>query len=107
MQLPGVPPASASQDRFLAAAAYSALLLQISQQLFQKPFFGLGQDERRIVDNETSNLLLQSRWKIESRGFADFFATLQVGGDPAPRGTVLGDPPAQQAQTPGHPGQYL
>src|SRR5258705_13635148 len=89
---------------FVHAALYSQLVLQVSQQLFpSQPFFDLSPDKRRIVNNETSNLLVQSRWVVDSKAFADHFATAQVGGGPdAPQGTVLGSPVAEIKV----PGQY-
>ena len=91
---------------FVHAALYSQLVLQVSQQLFpQQPFFDLSQDKRRIVDQEAGNLLLQARWKLDSQGFAAFFAQPapdQVAGKEAPQGTVLGTPPADIKV----PGQY-
>ncbi len=91
---------------FLHATLYSSLLLQVSQQLFPaQPFFDLSPDKRRIVDQEAGNLLLQSKWKVDSRGWAEFFgqpAPPQPGAEAAAPGTVLGEPPA-----PGRPpGQY-
>ena len=79
-----------------------------SSQLFPtQPFFDLPPDKRRIVDIETGNLLLQSRWKCDSQPFAEFFSQPQAGGQDAPAGTVLGEkqpqaPLAPQAQPGGH-----
>ena len=91
---------------FVHAALYSQLVLQVSQQLFpQQPFFDLSPDKRRIVDQEAGNLLLQARWKVDSQGFAAFFAQPappQAGGAEAPPGTVLGSPVAEIKV----PGQY-
>ena len=85
---------------------YSSLLLQVSQHLFPaQPFFQLSPDQRRIVDTEAGNMLLQSKWKMDSRGWAEFFgqpAPQQPGAEAAAPGTVLGEPPA--AGRP--PGQY-
>jgi len=89
---------------FVHAALYSQLVLQVSQHLFpQQPFFDLSQDKRRLVDQEAGNLLLQSRWKLDSQVFATFFAQPappQAAGPEALPGTVLGSPPAE-AKTPG------
>ena len=53
---------------FLHACAYSSLLLAVSREMFPtQPFFDLPPDKRRIVDLETGNLLLQSRWKCTPR----------------------------------------
>lgn len=91
---------------FVHAALYSQLLLQVSQHLFpQQPFFDLSPDKRRIADMETGNLLLQSKWKVDSHGFAAFFAQPappQVGSQETVPGTVLGSQPAE----PKTPGQY-
>jgi hypothetical protein len=63
----------------LHATLYSSLLLQVSGELFPaQPFFDLSPEKRRIVDQEAGNLLPQSRWKMDSQGFAAFF------GQPAP-----------------------
>jgi hypothetical protein len=92
---------------FVHAALYSQLVLQVSQQLFpQQTFFDLAPDKRRIVDQETGNLLLQARWKLDSHMFAGFFAQPapdQAGGKEAPAGTVLGSPVAEGKA----PGQFL
>ncbi len=92
---------------FVHAALYSQLVLQVSQHMFpQQPFFDLSQDKRRIVDQEAGNLLLQSRWKLDAKGFAEFFAQPapgQVPGSEAPQGTVLGIPLAEDKP----PGKYL
>ncbi len=84
------------QSRFLHAAHYASLVFQVTDHLFPgQKFFGLSADQRRIVDNETTNVLLQARWKVESKGFAESFAFPQVGGEEAPSGTVLGEKPAE------------
>ena len=92
---------------FVHAALYSQLLLQVSQSLFpQQQFFDLSQDKRRIVDQEAGNLLLQSRWKLDSQIFAAFFgqpSPPQAGGPEAPQGTVLGSPITEGKM----PGQFL
>jgi len=91
---------------FVHAALYSQLVLQVSQHLFPtQQFFDLSQDKRRIVDQEAGNLLLQARWKLDSQGFAGFFAQPAPAGGQgaeAPQGTVLGSPPADIKV----PGQY-
>jgi len=90
---------------FVHAALYSQLVLQVSEHLFpDQKLFALSPDQRRIVNNETSNLLLQARWAVDSKAFADHFATVQVGGGPdAPQGTVLGSPVVEGKA----PGQFL
>ena len=91
---------------FVHATLYSQLVLQVSQHLFPaQPFFDLSPDKRRIVDQEAGNLLLQSRWKVDSQGFAEFFAQPmppQAGQTEAPAGTVLGERPPEGRR----PGQY-
>ena len=107
LQLPGMPQVSVSpQGRFAAAAQFASLLLQVSQHLFpDRKYFDLTPDQRRMLDNETSILLLQARWRIESKAFADYFAS--PGNDPAPAGTILGEhPPAPGAAAQGG-GGYL
>jgi hypothetical protein len=109
LPLPGVPPGPPIvQGRFVAAAQYASLTLQVCEHLFPDlKIFGLSQDQRRILADETDNLLLQARWRIETKVFADKFAWNQSGVEMAPPGTVLGSPvpKTQPAATP--PGQYL
>jgi hypothetical protein len=91
------------QPRFLHAAAFASLMLEVSQHLFpQHKIFELSPDQRRMVVNETQNLLLQSRWAVESKGFAELFATPLVGGEMAPDSTMLGDSPPKPASSGGH-----
>ena len=108
LQLPGVPqPAMLLQGRFVAAAQYASVHLQLCSHLFPgRTILQLSPDERRILLNETDNLLLQGRWRIESRYFAEHFATPQVGVEVAPAGTILGERPGA-APTAKVPGQYL
>lgn len=88
---------------FVHASLYASLILQVTEHLFpEQKFFALSQDQRRIVDNETANLLLQARWKADSKVFAEFFAAPQVGVPEAPKETVLGEKPPE----PKAPGQY-
>jgi len=109
--LPGVPQAPPIvQGRFVAAAQYASLTLQVCEHLFpDQKLFGLSQDQRRILADETDNLLLQARWRIETRVFADKFAWTQHGAEMAPPGTVLGSPVPIGHQQPAAapPGQYL
>ena len=89
--------------RFVHAAQYAALMLQVTDHLFPgQKFFALSLDQRRILDSETRALLTQARWVVDSKAFAETFATLQTGGELAPAGTVLGDPPP----APERPGHY-
>jgi hypothetical protein len=104
-----MPTPTVPQARFLASAAYASLELQMVGQLFAgKTYFELSPDQRRILSNETDNLLLRSRWRIESRTFAEHFAIVQFGVEVAPPETVLGEAPRPQPQ-PGQAstGQYL
>ena len=95
---------------FVHAAHYASLLLQVSEHLFaDQKLFALSSDQRRIVGNETRNLLLQARWEVESKGFVEQFAIAQVGVEKAPPEAVLGDPipaPKPAADDKG-PGQYV
>jgi len=95
---------------FVHAAHYAELLLRVGEHLFPgEKFFSLSQDQRRIVDNETSNLLVYSRWKVDSLGFAEHFAQKLIGGEEAPAGIVLGNPleaPSPEAAIK-PPGQFL
>lgn len=102
-------PAPMLQARFMHAAIYASLMLDVSEHLFpDRKFFALSADQRRIVDNETANLLVQARWRVESKGFADLFAVPQLGVEVAPPGTVLGEPLSSQApQKPGSGGPYV
>ena len=88
---------------FVHAAHYASLMLQVCEHLFPgKKLFELSQDQRRMASNETSVLLLQARWVVDSKGFADHFAIAQAGGQEAPPETVLGV--ATSASSPS--GQY-
>jgi hypothetical protein len=91
------------QPRFLHAASFASLMLQVSEHLFpDKKLFDLSPDQRRIVGNETSNLLLQARWAVENKGFAELFATPQGGVEMAPDDTMLGDPLPRPSGPSGH-----
>jgi hypothetical protein len=85
---------------FTHAALYALLLLQVGEHLFPgQRLFDLPPDKRRIVDMETGNLLLQFRWRVESRAFA---GSPDPNSEPAPAGTVLGSRPS----VPDPPGCY-
>jgi hypothetical protein len=103
------PPAL--QTTFLHAAVYSSLFLQMAQQLFpQQTYLGLSEDQRRIAQNETDNLLTRSKWRLESQVFQQAFGTPFPFPDQAlPAGTVLGDLTSQAAPAPTAkpPGQYV
>jgi hypothetical protein len=91
------------QPRFLHAASFASLMLQVSEHLFpDQKLFALSPDQRRIVASETQNLLVQARWVVESRGFAELFATPQAGVDMAPDDTSLGDTPQRPTGPHGH-----
>ena len=94
------------QSRFIHAVSFASLMLQVCDHLFPgQKLFALSADQRRIVDNETRALLLQARWIVESKGFAESFAIPQVGGELAPAGTVLGEKPSE-AKAPERSGHY-
>jgi hypothetical protein len=107
LPLPGVQqPAMSLQGRFVAAAQYTSVHLQLCSQLYPgRSILQLSQDERRILINETDYLLLQSRWRIESQWFAEHFATPQSGVEMAAPGTILGERPGASPQP--NPGGYL
>lgn len=95
-------PAPILQARFIHAASFAGLMLQVGEHLFpDTKFFALSPDQRRIVTNETQNLLVQARWAIENKAFAQLFSTPQVGAEMAPADTVWGDP------LPGTPGGHF
>jgi hypothetical protein len=108
LPLPGVPqPAMLLQGRFVAAAQYASVLLQMLPQLFAgQTWLALTDDQRRVLFEETSNVLLRSKWVIESKAFADKFALQPQGVEMAPPGTVLGDP-APVPKGPTQTGGYL
>ncbi len=88
---------------FVHAAHYASLWLQVTEHLFPgQKLFALSQDQRRIVDNETRNLLLQAKWIVDSQAFAEQFAAPPVGVPEAPAGTILGQKPPEVKA----PGQY-
>lgn len=68
----------------------------------------LSEDERRIVQNETDNLLTRSRWRLESKVFLSSFGVpVPLPPDQViPDGTVLGPQtnPGGQGKP---PGQYV
>jgi hypothetical protein len=89
---------------FVHSAFYASVFLQMTQHLFpDQRFPALSPDQRRIVGNETNLLLLHSRQAMDSRWFAEYFATPQGPEAPeAPEGTILGTKvPDAKA-----PGQY-
>jgi hypothetical protein len=96
------------QTTFIHASAYSSLFLQVLEHLFpDRKLPALSEDERRIVQNETDNLLVRSRWRIESYVFVNQFEIpQQPATSVAPADTVLGAPPAPPEATK-PPGQYV
>jgi|SRR2546427_598985 len=97
------------QTTFVHAAMYSSVFLQMIDHLFPgKKIPALSEDERRIVQNETDNLLTRSRWRLESTIFLSSFGVPFPGpADQAiPAGTVLG-PPTRSADQGKPPGQYV
>ena len=97
---------------FVHAAHYASLWLQVTEHLFPgQKLFALSQDQRRIVNNETRILLLQARWEVDSRGFAEHFGIAQAGGIEAPSDITLGAPvapvPSSGPSPAGQGGQYL
>jgi len=91
------------QPKFIHAASYASLLLQVSEHLFPDvKFFALSGDQRRIVNTETKNLLVQAKWVVDSKDFAKQFAVHQVGVEMAPEGTILGEPLPSSPSQAGH-----
>jgi hypothetical protein len=90
---------------FVHAALYAQLMIQVSEHLFpDQKLLSLSPDQRRMLQSETNNLLLQARWQVDSKGFADLFAIAQAGAPPdADPKTVLGRPaPASNSSSSGH-----
>src|SRR5437867_1392984 len=87
------------QTTFVHAAAYSSLFLRVLEHLFPgRTIQAISEDERRIAQNETDNLLVRSKWRLESLLFANTFGIPQLPPENvAPAGTVLGMPVAAQA----------
>ena len=96
------------QTHFIHAVAYSSLFLQMVDHLFPgRKAPALSEDERRIVQNETDNLLVRSKWRIESNIFVNNFAIqLQPRENVAPADTLLGAPPGTRIGDSKMPGQY-
>jgi hypothetical protein len=103
--MPTPPPL---QTNLVHAAAYSSLFLQMLEHIFPgRKVPALSEDERRIVMNETDNLLTRSRWRLETTVFANTFGIVQIPPENVvPAGTVLGVPlaPPQAGKA---PGQYV
>ena len=96
------------QTTFIQSAFYSSLFLQVLDHVFpDRKLLALSEDERRIVQNETDNLLVRSKWRVESYVFVNQFAMQQQPAtNIAPADTVLGAPPAPPEPTK-PPGQYV
>ncbi len=95
------------QGSFVHAASYASLLLQVTEHLFPgQKIFSLSEDQRRILDNETTNLLVRARWKADSRAFAEQFATPLANVEMVPAGTVLGAE-VPKPKEPERPGGYV
>ena len=55
------------QTHLIHAVYYSSLCLQMIQDVFPgKRWIELSEDQRRMVQNETDNLLTRSRWRLTS-----------------------------------------
>jgi hypothetical protein len=105
--MPDTPPPL--QTHLIHAAAYSSIFLEMVEHLFPgRKIPALTEDERRIAQNETDNLLTRSRWRLESNVFLSSFGTaVPLPPDQViPDGTVLGPRPSQAGQTK-PPGQYV
>jgi hypothetical protein len=77
---------------FVHAALHAFLQVQLCEHLFpQKRPFELSQDQRRILVQETNNVLLQAKWQVNSTGFAAHFAGLLTDLPEAPPETILGE----------------
>jgi hypothetical protein len=84
------------------------MMLRVTEHLFPDvKFFSLSVDQRRMVINETQNLLVQARWTVESKTFADLFSVAPIGVEMAPLGMVLGEPPPDAKHGKQNEGSYL
>ena len=93
------------QTTFVHAAYYASVCLQMTQDVFPgKRWIELSEDQRRIVQNETDNLLTRSKWRLESKTFSGSFGIPTAPEIAVSAGTVLGLPPSQEDQK--APGQY-
>ncbi len=102
----GNPPLLKLQPRLLHAALYTLVMYQTAREIFpDTSWLRLSSEQRRIVDNETMNILTFSRTRLETLRFARIFAEPSL--DPAaPTGHELGTPPTPQEDTRRPPGQY-
>ena len=94
---------------FVHAASYASLMLQVAEHLFpDQKLFSLSAEQRRIASNETEFLLYQARLRVDSKQFAEYFATPQPTPEMAPEGTVLGrEVPKPKPQEPDTKGHYM
>jgi hypothetical protein len=91
---------------FVHAAHFAALMIQVSEHLFPSAkLFELSPDQRRLVTNETTNLIVQARWVVDSKGFADQLAGPQSVFQEAVGETILGT--TKKAQGNGGSGSYV
>jgi hypothetical protein len=98
------------QTNLVHAAAYSSLYIQVLEHMFpERKLPALSDDERRIVANETDNLLTRSKWRLETFVFANTFGIQQQPREGViPADTVLGVMPTiPQAKETKAPGQYV
>jgi hypothetical protein len=97
------------QSTFIHAAVYSDLFLHMASQIFPDvAYLALSDDQRRVAQNETDNLLLRSKLRMESRMFSTNFAFQNPDqSQVTPADTVWGAPlevPKADAKA---PGQYV
>ncbi len=98
------------QSTFIHAAVYSDLFLKMAGQLFPGVSYpALTDDQRRVAQNETDNLLLRSRLRVESKFFTGTFNVQNPDQSQlTPADTVWGAAPeTPKADTVKPPGQYV
>ncbi len=97
------------QSTFIHAAVYSNLFLQMAQQIFPGvSYLTLTDDQRRVCQNETDNLLTRSWLRVESKLFVNTFGFQNP--DPsqvAPVDAVWGAAPETLKADTKPPGQYV
>ena len=96
------------QTTFIHAHAYADLFLRMCQDIFPGvSYLALTEDQRRVAQNETDNLLTRSKLRIESKFFAGTFVFQNPDqSQVAPVDTILGAPEAPKTDTKA-PGQYV
>jgi hypothetical protein len=96
------------QNTFIHSAVYANTFLSMCSHLFPGvSYLALTDDQRRVAQNETDNLLTRSRLRVESKLFVNTFGFQNP--DPslvAPADAVWGAPEAPKADTKA-PGQYV